>query len=78
MTAMLAILVGQIVAGWLFDHRFTDLGGSSDAAWQAALGPLAAAGRLFGAGAAPRLDRPAGARPGRREIHARRPPSAIS
>lgn len=40
MTAMLAILVGQIVAGWLFDHRFTKLGGSPGMAWQAALGPL--------------------------------------
>ncbi len=41
MAAMLAILVGQIVAGWIFDHRFTSLGGVPDMAWQAALAPLA-------------------------------------
>jgi acyl-[acyl-carrier-protein]-phospholipid O-acyltransferase/long-chain-fatty-acid--[acyl-carrier-protein] ligase len=40
MTAMLAILVGQIIAGWLFDHRFTAFGGTPDIAWKAALGPL--------------------------------------
>ena len=40
MTAMLAILVGQILAGWLFDHRFTGHGGGVEVAWQAALGPL--------------------------------------
>jgi acyl-[acyl-carrier-protein]-phospholipid O-acyltransferase/long-chain-fatty-acid--[acyl-carrier-protein] ligase len=40
MTAMLAILVGQIIAGWLFDHRFTAFGGTPDMAWKAALGPL--------------------------------------
>jgi acyl-[acyl-carrier-protein]-phospholipid O-acyltransferase / long-chain-fatty-acid--[acyl-carrier-protein] ligase len=40
MTAMLAILVGQIFAGWLFDHRFTGHGGGSDIAWTAALFPL--------------------------------------
>lgn len=40
MAAMLAILVGQIIAGWLFDHRFTAFGGTADMAWKAALGPL--------------------------------------
>ena len=40
MTAMLAILAGQILAGWLFDHRFTGHGGGSDIAWNAALNPL--------------------------------------
>ncbi len=40
MTAMLAILVGQITGGWLFDCRFTELGGTPDMAWKAALGPL--------------------------------------
>ena len=40
MTAMLAILVGQIVAGWLFDRRFTNLGGGTEMAWKAALSPL--------------------------------------
>ena len=40
MTAMLAILVGQIFAGWLFDHRFTGHGGGAEIAWQVALAPL--------------------------------------
>lgn len=40
MTAMLAILTGQILAGWLFDHRFTGHGGDDDYAWKAALNPL--------------------------------------
>lgn len=40
MTAMLAILVGQIVAGWLFDRRYQELGASPSHAWQAALGPM--------------------------------------
>lgn len=40
MMAMLAILVGQIIAGWLFDHRYHALGGDPAKAWQAALGPL--------------------------------------
>ena len=40
MTAMLAILAGQIVAGWWFDHRYHSLGGSPDVAWKAALLPL--------------------------------------
>ena len=40
MTAMLAILIGQIFAGWLFDHRFTGHGGGAEIAWQAALVPL--------------------------------------
>jgi acyl-[acyl-carrier-protein]-phospholipid O-acyltransferase/long-chain-fatty-acid--[acyl-carrier-protein] ligase len=40
MTAMLAILVGQIVAGWIFDHRYHALGATPAKAWDAALGPL--------------------------------------
>jgi len=40
MTAMLAMLIGQIVAGWIYDHRYHSLGGTPDHAWQAALGPL--------------------------------------
>ncbi|MEO7098482.1 MAG: MFS transporter [Luteolibacter sp.] len=40
MTAMLAILAGQIFAGWLFDHRFKGHGGGADVAWHAALNPL--------------------------------------
>lgn len=40
MTAMLAMLAGQIVAGWLFDKRYHALGGTAATAWQAALGPL--------------------------------------
>jgi len=40
MTAMLAILAGQILAGWLFDRRFTGHGGGADIAWKAALNPL--------------------------------------
>lgn len=40
MTAMLAMLVGQIVAGWLFDHRYHALGGTPATAWRAALIPM--------------------------------------
>jgi acyl-[acyl-carrier-protein]-phospholipid O-acyltransferase/long-chain-fatty-acid--[acyl-carrier-protein] ligase len=40
MTALLALLVGQIVAGWWFDHRFHALGGRPEHAWNAALGPM--------------------------------------
>lgn len=40
MTAMLAMLVGQIVAAWLFDHRNHALGGTPETAWRAAFGPL--------------------------------------
>ncbi len=40
MTATLAILTGQILAGWLFDRRFTGHGGGDDFAWKAALNPL--------------------------------------
>jgi acyl-[acyl-carrier-protein]-phospholipid O-acyltransferase/long-chain-fatty-acid--[acyl-carrier-protein] ligase len=40
MTVMLAILAGQIVAGWLFDNRYRQLGGTPGAAWQAALTPM--------------------------------------
>ncbi|MDP3849418.1 MAG: MFS transporter [Luteolibacter sp.] len=40
MTAMLAMLVGQIIAGWLFDRRYHALGAGPGTAWQAALGPL--------------------------------------
>lgn len=40
MMAMLAILAGQIVAGWWFDHRFEALGGGMENAWEAARFPL--------------------------------------
>jgi len=40
MAAMLAILVGQIIAGWLFDRRYQESGVAPGMAWQAALGPL--------------------------------------
>lgn len=40
MTAMLAMLIGQIVAGWWFDHRYKAMGGVPEQAWNAALGPL--------------------------------------
>jgi len=40
MTSMLALLCGQILAGWLFDHRFDGHGGGAEYAWLAALGPL--------------------------------------
>ncbi len=40
MTAMLAILMGQVVAGWWFDRRFIALGGTPDVAGQAAFAPL--------------------------------------
>ncbi len=40
MCAMLAILVGQIAMGFLFDHRYIDGGGNDEAAWRAAAGPL--------------------------------------
>ncbi len=40
MMAMLAILLGQIVAGWLFDVRYVALGGRPEMAWEAALLPL--------------------------------------
>lgn len=40
MATMLAILAGQILAGWLFDHRFKNSGGGHEMAWQAALWPL--------------------------------------
>ncbi len=40
MTAMLAILAGQILAGWLFDHRYKEFGGHPNMAWKAALAPL--------------------------------------
>ena len=40
MTAMLAILVGQIVAGWWFDHRYEALGALKEKAWEAAYAPL--------------------------------------
>jgi len=40
MTAMLGILAGQIVAGWIFDHRFSGHGGGPEAAWAAAYQPL--------------------------------------
>jgi acyl-[acyl-carrier-protein]-phospholipid O-acyltransferase/long-chain-fatty-acid--[acyl-carrier-protein] ligase len=40
MTAMLAILAGEILAGWIFDRRFQHLGGGGEMAWPAALMPL--------------------------------------
>lgn len=40
MMAMLAILAGQIVAGWWFDKRHVSLGGLPDTAWAAAFFPL--------------------------------------
>jgi len=40
MLAMLAMLVGQIVAGKLFDDRYSTMGRTDDAPWLAALGPL--------------------------------------
>lgn len=40
MMAMLAILVGQIVAGWWYDQRYVSLSGTADRAWVAALFPL--------------------------------------
>ncbi len=40
MTAMLAILAGQIVAGWWFDKRYSLRGGVPDVAWDAALWPM--------------------------------------
>jgi acyl-[acyl-carrier-protein]-phospholipid O-acyltransferase/long-chain-fatty-acid--[acyl-carrier-protein] ligase len=42
MLAMLAILAGQIVSGWIYDKRFAALGGmaNGDAPWVAALMPL--------------------------------------
>ena len=40
MAAMLAILVGQIVAGKWFDARWEGLGGGSEQAWTAGLTPL--------------------------------------
>ena len=41
MTSMLGILIGQIAAGWIFDHRYTAMGGTEAAAWSAALLPVA-------------------------------------
>lgn len=40
MTSMLGLLAGQILAGWMFDHRFSKNGGGPDAAWSAAFQPL--------------------------------------
>jgi acyl-[acyl-carrier-protein]-phospholipid O-acyltransferase/long-chain-fatty-acid--[acyl-carrier-protein] ligase len=40
MMAMLAILAGQIASGWIFDKRYSALGGVPDVAWNAALIPL--------------------------------------
>lgn len=40
MMAMLAILAGQILSGWWFDRRYSDLGGIPEFAWQAALMPV--------------------------------------
>jgi acyl-[acyl-carrier-protein]-phospholipid O-acyltransferase/long-chain-fatty-acid--[acyl-carrier-protein] ligase len=40
MMAMLAILAGQIVAGWWYDKRYVSLGSVSEKAWDAAFFPL--------------------------------------
>lgn len=40
MMAMLAILTGQIVAGWWYDKRYVALGSAPENAWGAALFPL--------------------------------------
>ncbi len=40
MSSLAAILAGQILAGWIFDHRYKEFGGSDAAAWQAAFPPL--------------------------------------
>lgn len=40
MSAMLAILAGQILAPWWFDYRFTGHGGGAEIAWKLALSPL--------------------------------------
>lgn len=40
MMTMLAMLAGQIAAGVIFDRRWKELGGTTDAAWQAAWWPL--------------------------------------
>lgn len=40
MMAMLAILIGQVVAGWWFDKRYIELGATPEVANQAAFGPL--------------------------------------
>ena len=43
MMTMLALLAGQIVAGWWYDHRFIslgDVGTKADRAWEAAFIPL--------------------------------------
>ena len=40
MAAMLAILVGQIIAGVVFDRRLIASDGGDDAAWMAASGPM--------------------------------------
>ncbi len=40
MAAMLAIMIGQIVAGKWYDARWTSLGGKSEQAWDAGLFPM--------------------------------------
>jgi acyl-[acyl-carrier-protein]-phospholipid O-acyltransferase / long-chain-fatty-acid--[acyl-carrier-protein] ligase len=40
MTAMLAILAGQIVSGWWFDRRYEAAGAVKEMAWDAAFTPL--------------------------------------
>ena len=40
MMAMLAILVGQIIAGWWYDKRYIAMGSVAENAWSAALFPL--------------------------------------
>ncbi len=40
MMAMLALLVGQIIAGWWYDERYKELGSQPENAWAAAFFPL--------------------------------------
>ncbi len=40
MTAMLAMMIGQIGGGFLFDRRFHEMGATPGKAWEAALWPL--------------------------------------
>ncbi len=40
MMAMLAILIGQVAAGWIFDTRYVAAGALPEYAWLAAFGPL--------------------------------------
>jgi acyl-[acyl-carrier-protein]-phospholipid O-acyltransferase/long-chain-fatty-acid--[acyl-carrier-protein] ligase len=51
MMTMVAMLAGQIAAGVIFDRRWKQFGGTTDAAWEAALWPLA----IFAASSMPAL-----------------------